>query len=268
VPLRVRVVAVLVGLLALAGALGVESSQAADPSLTLNISGNGSLEVILGNGTRIRTASAPGVLIPPGPYLAIVRSDVPDDKDVFHMFHLTGPGVNLASDLLPCENPRELLTVTLRPNSTYVYEDSRHPELARVVFSTTGGGSSAETSSAGGGPSTGAYSGSVANSAGVGSAVKAVPFRGTLVGTVGSSGKITLRLDGKGVSSLKSGRYRITVDDSTPRGGFTVERPNKKPVRLTGSSFVGKHAVTLHLKPGRWAFYSSSAKKHDFAVVA
>jgi hypothetical protein len=268
VPHRVRLVAVLVTVAALAGAVGVQSSRAADPSLTLNISANGSLEVILGNGTRIRTATAPGALIPPGPYLAIVRSEVPDDKDVFHMFHLSGPGVNLSSDLLPCENPRELLTVTLRPSSLYVYEDSRHPDLGRVVFTTSGGGSSAETSSSAAGPSTGKYSGSVANSSSVGSAAKSAPFRGTLVGTVGAAGEITLRRGGKAVAALRSGRYRIAVADTTPTDGFTVERPSKQPVPVTGPSFVGKRAVTLHLKPGRWAFYSTAARKHTFAVVA
>ena len=127
VPHRIRLATVLVGLIALAGALGVQSSRAAAPSLTLSVNVNGSLEAVLGNGTRIRTSSAPGVVIPPGTYLVIVNSDVPDDRDIFHLFHLTGPGMNMSSDLLPCENPRELQEVTLRPSSTYTYEDTPSP---------------------------------------------------------------------------------------------------------------------------------------------
>jgi hypothetical protein len=267
VPHRVRLVSVVAGLLALAGVLGVQSSRAAEPSLTLNVNLNGSLEAVLGNGTRIRTTSAPGTVIPPGSYLLIVRSDVPDDKDIFHLFHISGAGVNVSSDLLPCENPRELYVVTLRPNAVYTYEDIRHPELARVVFSTSGEGSSAETSSTAAGPATGKLSGSVANSSPIGSGIKAAPFRGTLIGTVGPGGKLTLSHKGKSVSSLKSGRYTIAVEDKTPEGGFMIERPNKKPVALTGSSFIGKHAVTVNLNAGKWMFYSAAAKKHGFTVV-
>ena len=205
-------------------------------------------------------------MIPPGPYLVIVKSDVPDDRDIFHLFHLTGPGMNLSSDLLPCENPRELQEMTFRPSSTYTYEDSRHPELGRVVFSTSGEGSSSETSSGASGPSTGKSTGSVSNSSAIGTGI--VPFRGTLLGTVGAAGKLTLSHKGKRVSSLKPGRYKIAVDDRTPKGGFTIRRPNRKTVTVTGSSFVGKHTVTLQLKAGEWMFYSSASKKHAFTVVA
>ena len=266
VPHRVRLVTVVIGLFALAGTLGVHGSRAAEPSLTLNVNVNGSLEAVLGNGTRIRTSSAPGAVIPPGPYLVIVRSDVPDSLDIFHVFHISGAGLNLSSDLLPCENPREVNTVTLRPNSTYTYEDSRHPDLARVVFTTSGDGSSSETSGSSGGPSGANYSGSVSNSEVLGSAV--VPFRGTLLGTVGSGGKLTLSRNGKSVSSLKQGRYKIAVDDKTPKGGFTIGRPHSPSVTVTGSAFVGKHTVTLRLKAGQWTFYSSPAKKHHFVVSA
>jgi len=44
--------------------------------------------------------------------------------------------VKVLSELLPCENPLEGQTATLRANSTYIYQDSRHPQLARVVFNT------------------------------------------------------------------------------------------------------------------------------------
>ena len=145
VPRRVRLVVLLVGVLALAGAAGVHAGGTAAPSLTLNVNANGALEVVLGNGTRLRTASAPGAVIPPGPYLAIVASDVPDSQDIFHMFHLFGPGVNLSSDLLPCENPAPVNTVTLQPGATYTYEDSRHPDITHVVFTTSASGSSADT---------------------------------------------------------------------------------------------------------------------------
>jgi hypothetical protein len=263
---RVRLVTVLVGVLALAGSVGVQDSRAVPPPLTLNINVNGSLEVVLGNGTHVRTSSAPGAVIPPGPYLAIVASDVPDTQDIYHMFHLFGPGVNVSSELLPCENPAPVNTVTLQPSSTYVYEDSRHPDLTHVVFSTSSGGSSADTAGSAGGPSTAKSTGSVGNSSVVGSGIR--KLRGTLIATIDSAGHATLSRNGKSVAMLKAGRYTITVDDRTPKLGFAIERPRRPSVVLTGASFVGKHTGTVTLSVGRWRFYSSAGAKHDFDVVA
>jgi hypothetical protein len=267
---RVRLVTALVGLAALAAAVGVQGSEAATPTLTLNINLAGSLEVVLGNGTRLRSTNAPGAVIPPGPYLVVVNSDVPDARDIFHVFHLYGPGVNVSSDLLPCENPRQLYTVTLQPSTTFTYEDSRHPELAPLVFSTSSSGSSDSTSGAAGGPGTEKFSGSTSNTSVIGadSSSGSLPFRGTLVGTVNSGGKLTLSRNGRSVSSLKSGRYKLAVDDKTRTGGFTIEQLHTRAVPVTGSSFVGRHVVTLALRPGRWMFYSAGAGKHQFTVVA
>jgi hypothetical protein len=265
---RLRLVTVLVGLLALAGTPGVQAAHPAPPPLTLSVNLNGALEVVLGNSTRIRTSSAPGAVIAPGPYLAIVSSDLLDSQDVYHMFHLSGPGVNISSELLPCENPMPLLTVTLQPNSTYVYDDLRHPELTHVVFSTSATGSSSDTSGGAANPSTGKSTGSVSNTSVIGSLIKEGIFRGTLTGTVNSAGKLTLNHNGKSVSSLKSGRYKIAIDDKTSKGGFTIEGVHRQSIMVTGSSFVGKRAVTFYLRAGRWMFYSSTGTKHHFTVVA
>jgi hypothetical protein len=263
---RVRLVCIFVGVLALAGSAAVQRASAAPPPLMLNVNANGALEVVLGNGTHLRTSSAPGAVIPPGPYLAIVASDVPDSQDSYHMFHLFGPGVNLSSELLPCENPAPVNTVTLQPSSTYTYEDSRHPDLTHVVFTTSASGSSADTAGAGAGPATAKSTGAVSNSSLVGSAVKKV--RGTLVGSISSVGKATLSLNGKTVSSLKPGRYKLTVDDRTPNGGFAIAHGSGRPVVVTAPSFVGRHTVTVYLSAGRWAFSSSAGAKHAFVVVA
>ena len=266
VPRRVRLVVLLVGVLALAGAAGVHAGGTAAPSLTLNVNANGALEVVLGNGTRLRTASAPGAVIPPGPYLAIVASDVPDSQDIFHMFHLFGPGVNLSSDLLPCENPAPVNTVTLQPGATYTYEDSRHPDITHVVFTTSASGSSADTVGSAGGPATAKATGSVGNSSVVGSGVKKV--RGTLAATVTAAGRLSVSLNGKGLSTLKAGRYAIAVDDRTPRSGLTIGRLHASPIVVTGPAFTGRHTVTLYLAAGRWSAYASPRAMRAFTVVA
>jgi hypothetical protein len=228
------------------------SSATAVPSLTLNINPSGALDVVLGNGTQIQTATAPGAVIPPGPYLVTVASDVPDSRDLFHIFHLYGPSLNVESDLLPCENPRPLYTVTLKPSTTYTYEDTRNPQLGQVVFSTSASGSSSTTAGATAGPgSSGASAGTSSNTSVL---ATALPFRGTLVGTVGATGALTLSRNGKNVSSLPAGRYRIAVDDRTSRLGFQLVPASGRKVTVTTPTFVGRKRMTIALAAGRWAF--------------
>jgi hypothetical protein len=213
----------------------------------LNVNASGALEVVLGNGTHLRTPNAPGAVIPPGPYLAIVASDVPDLQDSYHMFG-AGQHRDAAAELhlhLRGQPPS-------RPHARRLHDVGGGLERGH------GGGS--------GGPATAKSTGAVSNSSLVGSAVK--KMRGTLVGTISSVGRTTLSLDGKGVSSLKSGRYKLTVDDRTPKGGFAIEHGNSPSAAITGPSFVGRHTVTVYLSAGRWAFSSSTGAKHAFVVVA
>jgi hypothetical protein len=260
---RLLLVAVLAALLVPPAALGSQHARKAAPSLTLSVNLGGAIEVVLGNGTRFRGT---GTLVPPGQYLLIVHSEVPDDRDIFHVFHISGPGVEVSSDLLPCENPREIFNINLRPSSTYVYEDSRHPELGRVVFTTAATGSSAETSSSAVGHKAGGFSGSVSNESEIGSKA----LKGVLAGTVPATGRPTLLRSGKAVSLLKTGRYRIAVDDKTAKLGFTLQRVDKQPLTVTRPAFVGKRTVTLDLKPGKWTFYAGAGAgaKQYFTVLS
>jgi hypothetical protein len=262
---RARLVSLLAGVLTLAGAIGVQETGAAGPPpLTLNVNAGGALEVVLGNGTRLRTNSAPGAVIPPGPYLAIVASDVPDSVDIYHMYHLFGPGVNISSELLPCENPAPVNAVVLQPSSTYTYEDSRNPQITHVVFSTSASGSSADTAGSGSGPATAKATGSVSNSSLVGS--DATSVRATLVAALAGSGAPSLSLKGKRVSSLAPGRYRIMVVDHTARAGFTIGKLHASPKTLTGPSFVGTRTVTLVLTAGTWRVSTSAGAGRMFTV--
>jgi hypothetical protein len=93
------------------------------------------------------------------------------------------------------------------------------------------------------------------------------PFRGTLAGVVSPAGKLTLAFKGKGVASLKSGRYKIAVDDKTPKSAFEVQRLKRQPVTVTGHAFVGKHTVTVTLDAGQWWYFSGAGKKTYFIVV-
>jgi hypothetical protein len=205
-------------------------------------------------------------VIPPGPYLAIVASDVPDSQDIYHMFHLFGPGVNLSSELLPCENPAPVNTVSLQPGATYTYEDSRHPDITHVVFTTSVAGSSADTVGSAAGPSTAKTTGSVGNSSVVGSGIKTV--RGTLAATITRTGTLSVSLNGKRLSTLKAGRYAIAVDDRAQQSGLVIGRQHRSPIVVTGPSFTGRHTVTLYLAAGHWSAYSAPGTKRVFTVVA
>jgi hypothetical protein len=220
------------------------SGATAVPSLTLNVNLGGALEVVLGNGTRI---GAPGAVIPPGPYLVSVASDVPDSRDIFHLFHLYGPSLNVESDLLPCENPRPLYTVTLKPSTTYTYEDSRNPQLGQVVLTTAASGSSSST--VGAAAATGSNATSAGTSSNTSVLATAVP---SLIGTVRASG-VTLTRNGRRISTLAAGRYSISVDDTTKLAGFRLVPPTGSALTVTTPSFVGKRRMMVTLTPGRWS---------------
>jgi hypothetical protein len=267
---RVRFVAVLVGLLAIVGAAGVQGPLAAG-SLVLALTEEGNLEVVLASGVRVRTSTAPGVVIAPGSYQAVVISQVPEARDSYHMFHLVGPGVNLQTDLLAGDERAEPHSIVLQPNATYTFTDDRNSGAGRVVFSTSGPGTeaAATSSSSSSGTSSGGKTisqGTVKNMDAVGSNVAS--FRGTLSGGVSTTGKLTLSFNGKKVSSLKAGRYTVKVLDETASSAFTLQRLGKAAVTVSGKAFVGKRTLSLTLRAGQWFYYPSSGAKSYFIVVA
>jgi hypothetical protein len=75
---------------------------------------------------------------------------------------------------------------------------------------------------------------------------------------------------GKRVSSLKAGKYRVTITDSSAKAGFTLQRIGRAATSLTSAPFVGRHAVTLNLAAGKWKYYSSTnaANAAAFTVTA
>jgi hypothetical protein len=264
-----RLVAALSGLLVLAALLGAQGAGAAAPQLRLNLNVGRFLEVITASGTQIRTSTAPGTVIPPGTYSAVISTEVGDAEDTHHMFHLSGPGQNLQTDLLGGDSPTELYVVTLQPSSTYVFEDDRNSQYGRVVFSTSATpaadtGTSTTTSPTGGSSTTKETSNTATDL--VGSRV--VHYRGALAGSVTTAGKLGLTFNGKKVRSLRAGRYRVSVLDETAKTAFTLQRQGKQPVPVSSRVFVGRRTMTLTLKAGQWLYYSTPARKSYFVVVA
>jgi hypothetical protein len=251
---------------ALALGVGAQSARAADPALYVTFRENHTFTVTLADGTQVGTTSGPPTVIPAGKYDLFL-----DDSAVVSgmVFDLSGPGVKLVEDLFDGEDPSETFTETFLPNSTYTWRDDMRPGLVWVFTTSQPGSSSGGSSSGSSGASAGNKSSGKAPSKDiVGSAIKASPFRGTLDGTVSSTGKLILTLKGKNVSTLKSGRYTISIVDKTSKSGFTLQAIRKQPVTVTGVAFVGKHSVAIDLKAGQWMFYSSTGKKSYFIVHA
>ena len=90
-----------------------------------------------------------------------------------------------------------------------------------------------------------------------------------LTGSVGSS-TAKLVFGGKRVSSLKAGKYRVTITDSSAKAGFKLQRIGLAATSLTSAPFVGKHAVTVNLATGKWKYFSSAhaASALSFTVTA
>ena len=94
----------------------------------------------------------------------------------------------------------------------------------------------------------------------VGSALKTTnQLRGTLLASVDSAGKPKVTLNGKAIGTLKEGRYKTTVTDSSKTAGlvFNLLDKNGVPSRsltASGVQFTGKKTATLTLKKGQWNF--------------
>jgi len=249
-----------------AGAFGVQGSFAA--SIVLSLNADNTLELRLDSGVRIRASSPPAVLAP-GTYATVVISEVPEFRDDYHMFHLTGPGVNLQTDLLAGDERAEPHTVLLQPNSVYTFRDERNLALGSIVFSTSGAGTgvSSSSGSSGGGSSGGGTTSNTpvtSNDDAVGS--KVLRNQGSLAGSVTTAGKLTLRFKGKIVGALKAGRYTISVLDETSHAAFVLQQLRKQPITVSSKAHVGRSTKTVKLTPGQWMFYSSPGKKTFFIV--
>ena len=128
--------------------------------------------------------------VPAGTYTIEVR-----DRSSNHNFHLSGPGVDQRTDVEAVGT--STWTVTLQDRQRYTYVCDPHASTMRGSF-TTGGGPATQPPP------------------------PPRPVRPpTLTATVGPGATISLRTsNGRRVSRLKAGRYRIVVRDRSGRHNF------------------------------------------------
>jgi hypothetical protein len=251
--------------------LGAGPSQAAPPTINVILGVANALQVSY-NGAALGSAAAPGASIPPGAYEVIVDNSM---GDVGFTFHLSGPGVSLQTDVAGGEQITETWDETFQPSSTYQFEDDTNPAATLRFFSTAASGGVSSIGAAAGAGVAGSGStsslGTVCSKASRTTSAKSAPLpeRGTLIGSVGSSGTLSLRRDGKPVSTLQPGRYTIRVTDRTKKNGFILQEAGRPSKSITTAPFVGMKSVAVSMQAGQWFFYPTFVgAKVFFAVIA
>ena len=67
---------------------------------------------------------------------------------------------------------------------------------------------------------------------------------------------ITLRQDGKVITSVKAGKYTFVVTDASNKQSFTLVGPGVS--KNTGVRFVGRTTWTINLQKGTYTYSSST----------
>jgi hypothetical protein len=247
---RARLVPLLASLAALFAA---PSAQAAFPSLYVNYKTEDCTFRLTNDAGSTVTTIAPGtyqiVITTPDPYGVFGQTEGLAACKGFIQFHLDGPGVSLSTTLDYGDGTSEIYPATFQPGATYTMQDDNNIAGTRrsITVSTSGSATPAPSPSKGAGASD-----SIA----------------TLHGIVTRNGKLSLRRNGRAVTSLKAGRYTFSVDDQSRKLGSRVQVLNGKVQAITSAGYVGWQEVTLTLVPGRWAFFAQGGPRTVFLVVA
>jgi hypothetical protein len=268
---RAILVAMLAGALALVPFAHAAAADTQKMYVTFEVTG--AFRVALPDGTSVGTANPPGTTITPGTY-ELVFDNGYNVKNV--NFQLTGPNVSLQEDMGGGEETAAGDYVTFLPSSQYRYHDANNQTSPTFFLQTAASGGSVGGTGAGlPGSNTASSGSSSSNSTVVGSKGSSsssssstpLALRGTLTGTVTAAGTLNLSLNGKPVTTLKSGRYTFAVTDRSRKGGFIVQRIRNDATTVTGVGFVGKRSLTLALRAGQWFCYPTFVGKKTYFIV-
>jgi hypothetical protein len=255
-----------IALLAVVGALGATRHSTDFPTLLVTFHTTNTVSVTLTDLTPVGTPSGPPTTISPGTY-NISIDDAAFVADI--QWHLSGPGVNLVTNMSYGEEPSEAWVETFLPSSTYTYRDDNRPSsvftfqtTSTALVGTPGSGQAPLTSTT---PQASSKNGKASSTDVVGSGVPTV--RGTILGRVSAAGKLTLTSGGKTVSSLKAGLYKFTITDQSKKAGFSVQQIEKSATTVTTAPFTGKRTATVNLKAGQWLAYPTFVGKKLYFIV-
>ena len=251
------------------------ASTAALPSLYVTYNTQCQFTMALDSGAAVASGSA----IPYGEYQLVISTPVPFATGLggcdFISFSLTGPGVNYSTQLGEGDETEDFSTQNFAVGSSYTATDNTVAPGTTITF-----GTSSTPVAASAGPSL-SSSGNASNAKPTPStdsptkqatstpSSNAVVNRGTLKGIVSASGKLSLAFDGKPVTEITAGRYKVQVVDKSRNDGFTIQQVSKLPTTVTGASLVGTRTATIVLSAGQSLFYPSfTGKKSYFLVVS
>ena len=231
-------------LIAAAALLAGTAHAAATPTLNVEFFPDGTIAVTLPDGTPVGSTSGSPTVIPAGWYQ--LHFNGPGACVQVSLFNLKGPGENVFDDLSGGENTDEFDNAYFAPSSTYTWKSAGSPAVTHTFVTSAAvvGAPPAKAASGGGSSSTKPTSGDI-----VGSLV--LPFRGTVDATVGPTGKVMLKLQGKPVTRLAGGRYRFVVSDRSRSAGLTLAQGRRR-IGLTSRAFTGTRTTSLQLDAGTW----------------
>jgi len=258
----VAAIGVVAGLLTFSpAALG---RSAANPTIRVQFSLNGTITVTGPTGAPLGTTSGPPPVIPAGYYTVLLLG--PGGCAVIPYFELRGPGENIANNLTEGELDNDSINAYLQPNSTYTWRIREVPGNV-FTFATSSDVQGAPPAVAGPKGNESANHTTVKSTDFVGSDI--LPFRGTLTAAVSSAGRLSLAYKGKSIGRLNAGRYTVAVTDKSTTSGFMLQKLRHAPTNVTTRTFVGKRAAKVELTPGKWIFTPSGGKHaYTIAVVA
>lgn len=250
---RPRVGGVRTHLLGLGALVALTVCAAAAPArgaasllFDVTFSASGAITVTLPDGTPVGTTSGAPTVIPAG-YYTISLSGPMGLPAGLPYFHLSGPGVNLLSNLNEGGLASDNESATFLPSSSYTWTDD---SLPGVVWTFT---TSSQSVGAPPAPPVSPESGPPAEGTDVvGSAI--IPVRGTISAALTAGGTLTVRIAGKRAASLAVGRYRIAVTDTSERSGLTLAKEGHPAESLSGAAFRGERSLSVDLTAGRWTF--------------
>lgn len=234
-------------LLALAVVPAAPARTTANPIITVSFSYSGTVATTGPDGSPLGVTSGTPPVIPAGYYSVVMVG--PGGCAVIPYWELKGPGVSIVDNLVEGELDTITHQAHLLPNSTYTWRNDNDPTVV-YTFATSSQTVGTPPLVAGPGGLTSSNHTTISSSALVGSGI--LPFRGSLRAAVTSSGKLTLSRKGKIVSTLKAGKYSLTVIDKSSKTGFALKKANRT-VTVTGAGFVGRRSMTVSLTAGIWS---------------
>jgi hypothetical protein len=172
------------------------------------------------------------------------------DQAMNHNYHLEGPGVSMATGIPDVQTADWMVTLG---DGLYTYHCDQHLNLTANFAVGTASPTPPPA------PVPIVLAPTPAPKAAAAPAVSRVggTVRATLAGT-----KLTLTLNGKPLTKLAAGTYKLVAVDTSKtldlslvqtRGGV-AEQP------LTSTTFTGSKTVTVDLPAGRWKVYSAAGK--------